>query len=374
MGPVAMLESFVQWNRETILARARSRVTPLLPAAANDAELANGIPMFLSQLSEVLRTAKAGNQAARDELKKSAAGHGGDLFLKGLTPRQVVHDYGDICQSITELAVQQHVPIEGEEFRILNLCLDDAIAEAVTEFGNQRDREAAKQSVERSGVFAHELRNLTSTALMSFDIILRGRASPDSNTGAILRRSLMRLRELVDLSLAEVRLDAGAETLQLVRLGLVLAEVEASAVLHAQARGLRFSLTSPQDEVLIRCDPNILAATLANLLQNAFKFTRKQGKVSLTTRTAADRVFFDIQDECGGLPPGKPEELFRPFEQRAADRSGLGLGLSICRKAARAMQGDIRASNLPGQGCIFTLELPRGQAAAFTTGRDENSS
>jgi hypothetical protein len=198
---------------------------------------------------------------------------------------------------------------------------------------------------------------------MSFDVIRRGRASPNSNTGAILRRSLLSLRDLVDLSLADVRLDAGAETLQLIPLGLLMAEIEASALMHALARGLQFSLLSTPDEVYIRCDPSILASTLTNLLQNAFKFTHKQGKVFLTTRATLDRVFFEIQDQCGGLPPGKAEELFRPFEQRALDRSGLGLGLSICRKAAQAMHGEIQVRNLPGEGCIFTLDLPRATAA-----------
>ncbi len=354
-----MLESFVLWNRETILARARARALPSLPPVANDAELANGIPMFLSQLGEALRVAKTGHLPGHDELKQTAARHGGELYLQGLTPRQVVHDYGEICQTITELAEQQHVPIDGSEFRVLNLCLDDAIAEAVTEFANQREREVLKQSAERLGMLAHEVRNLAGTALMSFDVIRHGRASPESNTGAILRRSLLSLRDLVDLSLADVRLDAGALTPQLVPLRLLMAEVGASARMHAQARGIQFSETSSADAAFIRCDPNIVAAILANLLQNAFKFCRKQGKVSLGTRTTADRVFFDIQDECGGLPPGMAEELFQPFEQRSLDRTGLGLGLSFCRKAARAMLGDIRVSNLPGEGCIFTLELPR---------------
>ena len=357
--PDPMLANFLQWNRETILARARARVGSALSPEACDAELADGIPMFLDQLGDVLRALKTGNVAEHARLSTTAALHGRDLFHRGLTPRQVVHDYGDVCQSITELAVRQNVTIEGEEFRALNLCLDDAIAEAVTEFVNQREREAAKQSAERSGVLAHELRNLIGTALMSFDVIRRGRADPDSITGSILRRSLMGLRDLADLALADVRLDVGAEALQLVPLRQLMAEVEASALMHAQARGVQFSPSFVADEAVIRCDPNILAATLSNLLQNAFKFTRKPGKVSLTTRATDDRVFFDVQDECGGLPPGKAEELFRPFEQRALDRSGLGLGLSICRKAAQAMGGEIRVSNLPGEGCIFTLELPR---------------
>jgi hypothetical protein len=79
----------------------------------------------------------------------------------------------------------------------------------------------------------------------------------------------------------------------------------------------------------------------------------------LTTRTTADRVLFEIEDECGGLPPGKIDDLFIPFKQRGADRSGVGLGLSICLKAAKANGGEIHVRDLPGKGCVFTLDLPR---------------
>jgi hypothetical protein len=70
-------------------------------------------------------------------------------------------------------------------------------------------------------------------------------------------------------------------------------------------------------------------------------------------------VLIDVEDECGGLPPGKAEDLFRPFEQRGADKSGLGLGLSISMKGVRANGGEIRVRNLPGKGCTFTVDLPR---------------
>jgi C4-dicarboxylate-specific signal transduction histidine kinase len=59
-------------------------------------------------------------------------------------------------------------------------------------------------------------------------------------------------------------------------------------------------------------------------------------------RTKADRVLIEIEDECGGLPPGKAEELFRPFERCGADKTGLGLGLAISRKSVGAYGGDIR--------------------------------
>jgi signal transduction histidine kinase len=86
---------------------------------------------------------------------------------------------------------------------------------------------------------------------------------------------------------------------------------------------------------LIICDWQLLASAVSNLLQNAFRFSRAQGQVSFITRIPADRVLIDVCDECGGLPPGKAEHLFRPFTQGSADRSGLGLGLSIALSAGR---------------------------------------
>jgi len=70
-------------------------------------------------------------------------------------------------------------------------------------------------------------------------------------------------------------------------------------------------------------------------------------------------VHIEIQDECGGLPSGNVEELFRPFEQRGADRTGVGLGLAFSRWGAQANGGRIYARNLPDKGCVFTVDLPR---------------
>ena len=67
--------------------------------------------------------------------QQRAARHGRDLKLQGFTVSQVVHDHGDVCQSIMDLALQLNAPIDVEDFRTLNRCLDDAIASAVTEYG-----------------------------------------------------------------------------------------------------------------------------------------------------------------------------------------------------------------------------------------------
>jgi C4-dicarboxylate-specific signal transduction histidine kinase len=79
----------------------------------------------------------------------------------------------------------------------------------------------------------------------------------------------------------------------------------------------------------------------------------------LKSHATPDRVLIDVQDECSGLPSGKAEELFQPFTQRAADRSGLGLGLSISNRGIEASGGRLRVRNLPGRGCVFTIDLPR---------------
>jgi signal transduction histidine kinase len=106
----------------------------------------------------------------------------------------------------------------------------------------------------------------------------------------------------------------------------------------------------------------MLGSAVSNLLQNAFKFSRRNGTVSLTARAVGNRILIEVEDACGGLPDGKIEELFRPFKQRSSDRSGLGLGLSITRRAVEANDGTLKARSVAGKGCVFTIDLPRSAA------------
>ena len=76
----------------------------------------------------------------------------------------------------------------------------------------------------------------------------------------------------------------------------------------------------------------------------------------------ADRIVIGVEDECGGLPDGNVEEIFRPFEQLGSERTGLGLGLSISRRGIEANGGKLYVRNIPGTGCGFTIDLPRAAA------------
>jgi signal transduction histidine kinase len=81
--------------------------------------------------------------------------------------------------------------------------------------------------------------------------------------------------------------------------------------------------------------------------------------VLVETSVVGDGVCIEVSDECGGLPSGRAEELFRPFEQQGADRSALGLGLAICKRGVEANGGTLGVRDVPGKGCVFSVELPR---------------
>jgi len=365
-----MLREFIAANREDILARARVRVATRNAPVATDVELTQGLPVFLDQLREALRRATAHGAVDHEEIQLSASQHGYDLFKRGLTVAQVVHDYGDLCQVITALSQEQKRQIPADEFQTLNLSLDDAIAGAVTAYAHQRDNALVKQGTERLGILAHEMRNVLNTVMLSVTSIKRGTVGLNGSTGAMLDRNLIRLQTLIDRSLADVRLDAGMVNLERVPVWEVLEDVAIGASIVAQTRGLHFLVTTVDHTVIVESDRQILAAAIANLVQNALKFTRKGTTVHLGASSTPSRVLIEVEDECGGLPDA-PESLLRPFVQKSGDRTGLGLGLSICSKAVKAMAGELRIRDLPGKGCIFTIELPRSvlPGAAPTGGK-----
>jgi signal transduction histidine kinase len=109
----------------------------------------------------------------------------------------------------------------------------------------------------------------------------------------------------------------------------------------------------------VECIRELFEAVFGNLLQNACKFTRPQTTVTLRVRSSAERVFIEVEDECRGLPAGNVNDLFLRFEQRSADRTGAGLGLAFSRCGVEADHGQIHARDLPGRGCIFTVDLQR---------------
>lgn len=265
------------------------------------------MPMFLDQLIETLVHEQASgleHKAVEDgncrgeffssELGATAALHGRDVFSRGLTIEQVVRDYGDVCQAVTNLAFETGASISVDEFRTFNRCLDNAIDGAVTEFAKHApasDDESLNSFNSRLGPLAHELRNYLQTATYAARAIRAGTSGIGGATASVLDRSLMAMGNLIDRSLAEVRVTAGLPPrLQPIHLAKFLREVEAAASLDARARGSRFRVAPVVEDIQVIADPKMLAATVGNLLHNALKFTIRHTEVWLRGAASGNRV------------------------------------------------------------------------------------
>jgi signal transduction histidine kinase len=376
-GVSQVLHEFVTENRDELIRRCREKVALRSVPPPTEEEIDFGIPLFLEQLVDALRL----GGVSTPEIRRSALLHGHELLTQGFTVSQVVHDYGDVCQSITELAVELKAPISTDDFRTLNACLDDAIAVAVTQYAHEKDEtavggEAGRRQIAiddeagrgnaRLGYLAHELRNLLHTALLASEALKSGRVGIAGSTGDVLSRSLRSAADLISDSLESVRVTRGLQTPECLLVSSFMDDLKPAATLAAEAAGIRFTLEPGSQDWSVEADPQVLTSVVMNLLQNAFKFTKPGTDVTLRVLGGAGRVLFEVEDRCGGLPAGNHDELFKPFEQRAADRSGLGLGLSFSRWAIEGNKGRIYARSLPGVGCIFTIDLPQCAVPSLT--------
>lgn len=211
-----MLHDFLTSNREELISRCRAKVAARSKPADILASVHHGVPLFLHQLVETLRveqitSARHGDESeptpASTDIGRAAALHGAELLRLGYSVDQVVHDYGDVCQSVTTLAVEQDVPITTDEFRTLNRCLDNAIAGAVTSFGSARQTSIDHQAEtlqQRLVIFDAEHRRLIDIAIQSHIAITTGNVGLTGATGRLLIHALADLRSLPERALPEI--------------------------------------------------------------------------------------------------------------------------------------------------------------------------
>ena len=373
-----MMHEFLTAHRTELAKRCRAKVAVRARnGQQQQEELAEGVSLFIDQLIKTLRieqtsepmqsrkiSGPADGTNALSEIAATAARHGRELLEHGFTIDQVVHDYGDLCQAVTDLAFDLETPLETDEFRTLNRCLDNAIAGAVTEYNHQRDLMVADQQAhsvnERLGFFAHDLRNVLNSATLALAAIRAGTVGLTGATGMVLDRSLVGLRVLIDRSLSEVRMTEGMPPQhRLFPLADFIAEVQLFGSLEAQVRECELIVSYVDSQLALDADREMLLSAVGNLLQNAFKFTHHRTAVTLNAYAVGDRILIEVEDRCGGLPPGAADEIFHSFTQKGEDRSGVGLGLSLARRGVEANQGTLTVRNLPGAGCVFTIDVPR---------------
>jgi signal transduction histidine kinase len=359
-----MLHEFLTANRDAILAAAIEKNSGIRDDKPITAASERGMPAFYTHLISQMETSEEGGAAKKESTggrmdSGSTYQHGRELSRLGYTISQVVHGYGVLCQAIMQTAHEKEAEISAREFKGFNKVLDIAIADAVTGFEESRVEKENLAETERLGFLAHELRNALSSAIVAHYMIKQGSVGTAGSTNAILERNLARMRDIIDRSLSEVRLHSEAKIFpKRLRVIEAVDEVEATATIEARNKGVSLSVDVPPHlEVVV--DPHHFISALANLVQNAIKFSKSGDLVKIRAAAHKEKyVRVEVEDQCGGLPPGKIEELFKPFTQKNEDKSGLGLGLTISRRAIALNGGALSARDLPGKGCVFSITLP----------------
>ncbi len=348
-------------QREEVLVRWQRVVRgTLAPEAIRPVELINHIPQYINEIIAALRVdAGLSTTDPTPEESSTAEGHGVQRLRLGFSLDSVVREYGALRDAILDCARATGAELSVRELQVLFDTIVTGIAGAVSQYAHQRDAELLRHTNEHFAFIAHELRNPLSSAMLGLQLLKeKGQLPTPSRSVDAVERGIQRAVELIDETLQVARVASGIELRrQRTTLKALFEEVELGAVSEAESRGVKLSIDGGSDEA-ISLDVRLVRSALGNLLRNAVKYTAPGSEVSLRGRITNGRAVVEVEDCCGGLPPGKVEEAFAPFVRLDRRPGGFGLGLAIAKQAVDAHGGSIRVQNLPGKGCIFVLELP----------------
>jgi signal transduction histidine kinase len=231
------------------------------------------------------------------------------------------------------------------------------------------DAEAANEvKMQFLATMSHELRTPLTAILGYEELLADGVSGPVTSLQhqqlERIRMSALHLLGLINELLSFSRLEAGQETVyrEPVELGSVLEEAAGIIEPLARPKGLSLTLEAPESPVVISTDRGKVRQMLVNLLSNSVKFTPRGG-ITLSASADASNAYFTIRDTGIGIAPDKLDAIFVPFSQvePALTRSagGTGLGLSVTRRLARMLGGEVNVESAVGEGSAFTIRLPR---------------
>lgn len=351
-----MLSAFLEEFKEEILVLANEKTVRLAAGRPSSTQLELGLPLFYQHLTDFLKDPSL--TSSQKKISAGAAGHGKELLRLNYTLSHVVHTYGAMCQSITELAHQHRAKISSHSFNELNLCLDIAIASAVSEFQYRSDLATHAREIQTLGILVHELRNSLSSASVAHDMMKRGLVGTGGSTSRVLEENLDRMRKLIDRALSEVRLRTDPEiNVEKFDFNALVDQILLTAQNDAQKKSqvLRYEA---EGEIEIQTDRQLLLSAVANLVQNAIKYSKQGSAISLTAKMMNSTLVLKVADGCGGIKPTILKNIFKPFVS-GTDKGGLGLGLNIVQRAVKMIHGKVLLENIPGTGCVFVIQVPR---------------
>jgi signal transduction histidine kinase len=338
-------------NRWSVAVTRESTSEPITRA-----ELLDHIPRFIDELIGALHP----DALSLMSLGENAVEHGAQRLNLGFNVAEVVREYGMLHRCIIDIAGEGALTIAADEQRVIARWVNQGLASAVSQYVTDRDTEQQREASENLGVIAHEIRTALASALGAVELLQQMELAGGGPPVELLQRSLRRVTGVVDNVLTHasfsVSLRPRLATLSL-RKALEEAALDGSA--QAQAKGIDVVVTAAED-LAMDADARLLRSAVANLLDNALKFSPPKSTVNIRASRTPGHMLVEIEDACGGLPPGRADDVFKLEAQRGQGETEttFGLGLPIAQQAARAHNGTLKVRDLPGKGCIFTLDLP----------------
>jgi len=270
------------------------------------------------------------------------------------------HKSGQLVPVSTSVA-----PMFDDHQRVVGLS---AVLQDISERkrAEAEQQQAARQKDEFIAILAHELRNPLAPLVSSVSVLRRQGedAQARDRALAVMDRQLSHMVRLVNDLLDVHRITQGRLALQCRRLPLaqVIDDAVDTSLPLLQARDHRLQ-QEVEAGLQVQADPTRLAQVLANLLNNAAKYTPPGGLITLRAARRGDQVRIEVVDNGIGIPPDQLQRVFELFTQVQQDgissMGGLGIGLSVAQRLVALHGGQLHAhSDGPGRGSCFSVTLP----------------
>jgi len=275
----------------------------------------------------------------------------------------LVSSFEDVTKANTALRAA-----EEERERLYE---QERVARAAAEEARARAEEANRAKSEFLAMMSHDLRTPLNAIGGYTELLSMGVRGPVTELQLTdlerIHRNQRHLLRLVNDVLSFARLESGEIPLNptAVRLDATAGPLRAVIEPQARTRGITYEYLGCDGDQTVWADAERVEQILINLLGNAVKFTPEGGRVTMRCGESGAFGTIEVGDTGIGIPESKLSLIFDPFVQADANqgkREGVGLGLAISRKLARAMGGDITVHSVEGEGSTFTLSLPATRA------------
>lgn len=261
---------------------------------------------------------------------------------------------------------------EGGEITAVAAIARDVTSERAAQQALREAKERAEAADESKTRFlaaaSHDLRQPVQAALLFASLISEQASGAQRRAAEQLRLVLDDLRAMLDSLFDVSRYDAQVVRPEIIEFPLqpLLTQVLAASTAGAQSKGLR--LSAPQTDVWVRSDRALLGRMISNIVENAVRYTSK-GSVTITCTVRAESVRIDVRDTGPGIAAADLNRIWQEFEQlhnpERDRRQGLGLGLAIVRRLSRLLVHPVSVASTPGEGSVFSIEVPRAEAKAL---------